>query len=233
MSEYIINKETGKLELHFDKSDYLALPDNDKKEIKSNFLFSRKTNAWVSRAKFPNLYRAELVAKKLNLMNGGKVGETLSFAEQMERKAERAEARAERYDTRSSNAATRGEALQKPINDMHGDIAFFTQPNINSSAGRAFANKRNRMFAAYERGFEEFKKSEYYAERAAIARQTAEDTKPTDKGFCDRRIKDAEKTYRAQKKNIEHYNEYLEKIDSGKEIKRYNGDLITREEVEN
>lgn len=43
---------------------------------------------------------------------------------------------------------------------MHGDIAFFTQPNINSSAGRAFANKR--MFAAYERGFEEFKKSEYY-----------------------------------------------------------------------
>ena len=233
MSEYIINKETGKLELHFDKSDYLALPDNDKKEIKSNFLFSRRANAWVSRAKFPNLYRAELVAKKLNLMNGGKVGETLSFAEQMERKAERAEARAERNDTRSSNAATRGEALQKPINDMHGDIAFFTQPNINSSAGRAFANKRSRMFAAYERGFEEFKKSEYYAERAAIARQTAEDTKPTDKGFCDRRIKDAEKTYRAQKKNIESYNEYLEKIDSGKEIKRINGDLLTRQDVEN
>lgn len=108
MSEYITNKETGKLELHFDKADYLALPDNDKKEIKSNFLFSRKANAWVSRAKFPNLYRAELVAKKLNLMNGGKVGETLSFAEQMERKAERAEARAERYNARSSNAATRG-----------------------------------------------------------------------------------------------------------------------------
>lgn len=233
MSEYIINKETGKLELHFDKSDYLALPDNDKKEIKSNFLFSRRANAWVSRAKFPNLYRAELVAKKLNLMNGGKVGETLSFAEQMERKAERAEARAERYDTRSSNAAMRGEKLQKPINDMHGDIAFFTQPNINSSAGRAFTNRRNRMFNAFEKGFEEFRKSEYYAERAAIARQTALDTKPDDKGFCDRRIKDAEKTYRAQKKNIESYNEYLEKIDSGKEIKRINGDLLTRQDVEN
>lgn len=233
MSEYIINKETGKLELHFDKSDYLALPDNDKKEIKSNFLFSRKTNAWVSRAKFPNLYRAELVAKKLNLTNGGKIGETLSFKEQMERKAERAETRAERYDTRSSNAAMRGEKLQKPINDMHGDIAFFTQPNINSSAGRAFTNRRNRMFNAFEKGFEEFRKSEYYAERAAIARQTALDTKPDDKGFCDRRIKDAEKTYRAQKKNIESYNEYLEKIDSGKEIKRINGDLLTRQDVEN
>ena len=233
MSEYIINKETGKLELHFDKADYLALPEDQKKEIKSNFLFSRRANAWVSRAKFPNLYRAELVAKKLNLMNGGKVGETLSFAEQMERKAERAEARAERYDARSSNAATREEALQKPINDMHGDIAFFTQPNINSSAGRAFTNRRNRMFNAFEKGFEEFRKSEYYAERAAIARQTSLDTKPDDKGFCDRRIKDAEKTYRAQKKNIESYNEYLEKIDSGKEIKRINGDLLTRQDVEN
>ena len=233
MSEYIINKETGKLELHFDKADYLALPDNDKKEIKSNFLFSRKTNAWVSRAKFPNLYRAELVAKKLNLMNGGKVGETLSFAEQMERKAERAEARVERYDARSSNAAMRGEALQKPINDMHGDISFFTQPNINTSAGRAFTNKRNRMFSAFEKGFEEFKKSEYYAECAAVARQTAADTKPTNKGFCDRRIKDAEKTYRAQKKNVESYNNYLKRIDSGEEIKRYNGDILTREDVEN
>lgn len=64
MSEYVMNRETGKLELHFDKDDYLALPEESKKEIKSNFLFSRK-NGWVSRAKFPNLYRAESVAKKI------------------------------------------------------------------------------------------------------------------------------------------------------------------------
>ncbi len=54
MSEYIMNKETQKLELHFDKEDYLALDDDLKKEIKSNF-FSCRANAWVSRAKFPNL----------------------------------------------------------------------------------------------------------------------------------------------------------------------------------
>lgn len=231
MSEYIMNKETQKLELHFDKVDYMALSDDLKGEIKSNFLFSRKANIWVSRAKFPNLYRAEAVAKKLGLTNGGKVGETLTFAEQMERKAEKAEARAERYDCKSERAQDRAEALQKPINDMRGDIAFFTQPNINSSAGRAFANKRNRMFSAWEKGFEEFRKSEYYAERAAIARQTAEDTKPTDKGFIDRRIKDAEKTIRAQKKNIEGYQKYLEKIENGEEIKHYNDDIITAEIV--
>ena len=40
MSEYIMNKETGKLELHFDKADYMDLSEELKKEIKSNFLFS-------------------------------------------------------------------------------------------------------------------------------------------------------------------------------------------------
>lgn len=232
MSNYIMNLETQKLELHFDKSDYMSLSDNLKKEIKSNFLFSAKLGAWVSRAKFPNLWRAEAVAKKLGLENGGKIGEMLTFAEQMEQKAEKAEARAERYECKSEKAQDRGEALQKPINDMHGDISFFTQPHINSSSGRAFTNRRNRMFAAYDKGFEEFKKSEYYAERAAIARQTAEDTKPTDKGFIDRRIKDAEKTIRAQKKNLKNYQNYLERIKNGEEIKLYNGDILTLEVVQ-
>ena len=74
MQYEITNKETGKLEMHFDKDDYMALPEESKKEIKSNFLFSRKAGAWVSRAKFPNLWRAEAVAKKLGLEDGGKVG---------------------------------------------------------------------------------------------------------------------------------------------------------------
>lgn len=231
MNEFIMNKETGKIELYFDKQDYLNLSDEQKREINSNFLFSRKKNAWVSRAKFPNLYRAETVAKKLGLSNGGNIGETLSFREQMERKAERAEARAERYDMRSTKALENGKALQKPIDDRHGDIAFFTQPNINSSAGRAFTNRRNRMFAAWEKGFEEFRKSEYYAERAETARTTASMTKPTDKGFIDRRIKDAEKTIRAQKKNLESYHKTLEKIQSGEIITHYNGSNLTEEEV--
>lgn len=230
MSEYVMNRETGKLELHFDKDDYLALPEESKKEIKSNFLFSRK-NGWVSRAKFPNLYRAESVAKKLGLVDGGKIGEQLSFAEQMERKAEKAEKRAETYIYKSDKAMEKGKELQKPINDMHGDISFFTQPNINNASGRAFSRRREKMFSAWERGFDEFKKSEYYSERAEIARHTAKQTKPTDKGFIDRRIKDAEKTIRAQKKNIESYNNMLERIESGETLKRFNNTIILKEEV--
>lgn len=234
MNYYIFNEETQKLELHFKKEDYMALSEELKKEIHSNFLFSRKSNAWVSRAKFPNLWRAEEIAKKLGLADGGKVGKTLSFAEQMERKAERAEARAARYDEKSVKAVERAEILQKPISDMHGDIAFFTQPNINTSAGRAFARRREKMWDAWERGYEEFKKSEYFEERAAIARETAKQTKPTDKGFIIRRINDAEKTIRAQKKNLESYYSKLERIEQGEIIKRIgSGNVITAEEVQN
>lgn len=233
MNYYIFNEETQKLELHFKKEDYMALSEELKKEIHSNFLFSRKSNAWVSRAKFPNLWRAEEIAKKLGLADGGKVGKTLSFAEQMERKAERAEARAARYDEKSVKAVERAEILQKPISDMHGDIAFFTQPNINTSAGRAFARRREKMWDAWERGYEEFKKSEYFEERVAIARETAKQTKPTDKGFIIRRINDAEKTIRAQKKNLESYYSKLEKIKQGEVLKSFGSDNpITTEEVQ-
>lgn len=231
MGEYFRNMETGKLEMHFDKSEYMTLTEEQKKEIKSNFLFSRYSSAWISRSKFPNLYYAEKVAQSLGLDNAGKQGERLTFEEQQERKAERAEARADRMEYRAEAAERKGAALQKPINDMHGDIAFFTQPNINTSSGRAFTRKRNQMWSAWERGMEEFKKSEYYQHRAEVARQTAKETRPTDKGFCQRRIDEANKTIRAQEKNIKGYRDTLAKIENGEEVKRWNGDLITAEEA--
>ena len=229
---YQINRETQKLELIFSKEEYMALPASDKAEIKSSFLFSRYVGGWVSRAKWPHTYSAERVAQRLGAENRGKTGEALTFAEQQERKADRAERRADRMDARSEKAAAEGERLQKPIEDMHGDIAFFTQPNINSSAGRAFTNRRNKMWAAWERGWDEFKKSEYYAERAETARETAKQAKATtDKGFCERRIAEAEKTIRAQKKNMDHYNEILARINKGETVTAYNGEVYTAETV--
>lgn len=222
---YQMNRETQKLELIFSKEEYTALSKDQQREIKSNFLFSRSLSGWVSRAKFPSLYFAERVAKSLGAEGRGKTGESLSFGEQQERKAERAEARAERMEYRSERAAAEGERLQKPIEDMHGDIAFFTQPNINTSAGRAFTRRREKMRSAWERGWESFKKSEYYAERAEIAKRTAADaTAPTDKGFCERRIAEAEKTIRAQKKNLDHYRGLLNKLNAGEQIKLGYGD---------
>lgn len=170
---FVVNRETRKLELHFTREEYQALSEEQRADVKSAFLWGRRAGCWISRAQEPNLWRAERVARAIGLEDAGQQGEKLSFAEREERKQERAERRAERYEEHADSAAARSEALQKPINDMRGDIAFFTQPNIASSAGRAFTHRRERMFAAYDKGIEEFRKSEYWRERAAAARQTA------------------------------------------------------------
>lgn len=217
-SYYTKNLETGKIELHCEKSDYMSLPDSDKKEIKSRFLFSRYNKAWVSRGKFPSYsYRSALqLAKKLGFKDGGEIGEKLTFAEQMEIKKEKAERRADKYDYKSNVAEKRAEQLQEPINKMHGDIAFFTQPNINTSSGQAFTRQRNRMFKAYEKGFEEFKKSSYYSDRANTARHTADNVKPKDKAFCERRIKECDSHIRKVNKSIKEYENYIKQLEDGK-----------------
>ncbi len=216
-SYYVINMETSKLELHFDKSDYMDLSDEQKREIKSAFVWGRKSGCWISRAKQPNLYRAQKVAESIGLDNAGKTGERLSYAEQMQRKADKAERRAERFDRRSENHAAEGERLQQPIRDMHGDISFFTQPNINTSAGRAFTRRRERMFAAFGLGFDELRQSAYWKDRAETARRTAAQKELQDKGFVSRRIKEREKTIRALKKNIETAESYIARADAGEQ----------------
>ena len=212
---FIENKETGKIELHFEKSAYMALSEEQKRNIKSNYLFSRYSSAWVSRCKFPNLSYARRVAVELGLEDRGSTGERLSFQEQQEQKIERAERRADYYEYKSDKAEKEAERLQKPINDMHGDIAFFTQPNINTSAGRAFTNKRNRMWESWEKGMDEFRKSAYYQDRAETARRASE--KPS-KDFCQRRIDEAQSSIRKLTANIKEYENYLEKLEKGEKL---------------
>ena len=91
--KYILNRETGKIELHFEKSEYQEMPEEQKRILKSNYLFSRKAEAWVSRAKYPNLYYAKRAAEELGFTEGEKIGERLTYAEQLQRQADRAEAR--------------------------------------------------------------------------------------------------------------------------------------------
>lgn len=228
---YILNKETGKIELHFDKDTYLSLPNDAKSKIKSNYLFSRYVGAWVSRAKWPNTSWAEKVAIEIGLTNAGAVGERLSFEDQMNAKQERAERRAERYDNYADNAAARGKALQAPIESMHGDIAFFTQPNINSSAGRAFTNKRDKMFAAWEKGFDEFKKSDYFKDRAETARQTAADCKKQPIDFCQRRIDECNASIRKLGKNLLNYKKSLDQLENGEKVTDFLYRNVTADEL--
>jgi hypothetical protein len=220
MGKYILNQETQKIELHFSKPEYQALSENQKKEIKSNFLFSGKVGAWVSRST-NNHYWAIETAKKIGLEDGGKTGERLSYAEELDRKADRAEARAERMETHAENAEKRAENLQKEFNSYHGDISFFTQPNINSSRGRAFTNYRNRVYARYESGMQEYRKSEYFQGKAETARATADMSQLKDPIYLHNRIKECNSAIKKLQQNIISYEEKIERIEKGETITSY------------
>ena len=218
--------------MHFEKSEYVALSDQQKSELKSAFLWSNKGKCWVSRAKEPNLYRAKQVAKKLGFTEEQREGERLSYAEQLERQADRAGERADRYEQYAENATQRGNQMQKPIKDMRGDIAFFTQPIISGHSGsQAFGNRRRKMFDLYEKGFVEYRKSEYFLGRAETARETAAASKFKDKAYLDRRIKECKKEIRKRESNVVSYEKTLLALENGEQKKKYNGEPYTVEEV--
>lgn len=229
MNSYVFNLETTKIELHFDKCDYDALTEKQKQELKSGFLWSNFGKCWISRAKEPNLWRAKQVAKELGFTGEERKGERISYAEQLEQKAERAEARAERYEEYSENATKRGERMQSELNSYSGDIAFFTQPNINSSGGRAFTNFREKLYNRYAKGFEEYRKSEYFTRRAETARETAEMSKLNDLGYIDRKIKECQKTIKKLEGYIIKHEETLYRIQQGEKFKYYDGTEATAE----
>ncbi|OCZ51372.1 DUF3560 domain-containing protein [Dehalobacter sp. TeCB1] len=232
MGKYILNQETQKFELHFDKAEYMALSESQKKEIKSNFLWSRTAGAWVSRS-IHHHYRAVQIAEKLGLENGGKEGQRLSYAEELERKQERAEARAERFETYSENAEKRGKVMTSALDPYRGDIAFFTQPIIAGHSGsQAFARQRERLYARVHKGFEEYRKSEYFADRAATARATADASQLKKPIYLHNRIKEQNALIKKLEGYIADYENTLYKIEQGEAVKNYKGEILTTERIE-
>ena len=233
MKNYVFNNETTKIELHFEKADYLALTVEQKNKLKSAFLWSNKGGCWVSRAKEPNLWRAREIAKELGYKRGDDVGERLTFAEQVERQQEQAENRAERYESYAENADKRAENLQAEFKECRKDWSWVTQPNINSSSGRAFTNQRNRVLAKYEKGFDEKGKAEHFRNRAEIATETAKGEKYTDKGYLMRRIKECQADIRKIERIVKEHENYLHQAEKGERIKnKYGWDVnLTVEQI--
>ena len=214
--QYIHNMETGKIELHFEKSEYQAMPEATKKLLKSNFLFSRYSNAWISRCKEPNLYRAIETAKALGFTEEERTGERLSFAEQQERKSERAEARADRFEEYADNATKRGQSLQAEFNHCREDWAWVTQPIMAGHAGsQAFGRQRKRIMQRYDKGFEEYRKSDYFRDRATTAKATAEQRKLSDPFYLNNQIKKCEKSIKKLTANCIEYEEILHSKETG------------------
>lgn len=226
MRNYINNLETRHIELHFEKSEYLALSEAQKTELKGAYLWSKSAGAWVSRST-SNHYWAIEVAKKLGFTEEERQGERLSYAEQLAVKVEKAEHRVERMEEHAANAVKRAESLQAGLNSMHGDIAFFTQPNINSSRGRAFTNYRNKLYARYESGMKEYRRSEYFQDRAATAQETADMKQLKNPVYLHNRIKECNSNIKKLQANIVAYEDKIFRIGNGEVITSY----VTKEPI--
>lgn len=198
---YVLDLELQKIELRFDKADYLALSDVEKQKLKGAYQFSGKRKSWVSRSTRDH-YRARRVAEELGFTDAGRVGERLSFAEQQERQAERALARVERYEKYASNAMSRAERMQAEFKENAKDWSWLTQPNVNTSAGRSFTNQRQKIVGRYERGFAEYRKSDYFRERAAIAQITADQSQLKDRRYLNNRIEECKKNIRELERRV-------------------------------
>jgi DNA repair ATPase RecN len=170
---YTINLETGRLELNnLSKEDYTNLESDKKDLVKRYFTFSRYTGCWVSKST-KNLTNAKWIAEdKLNMKLDCEKGEQLNEKEQLEIKLEKAKNKIEKYETYKLNATERMENYQEEFNKNREDIAYITQPNINSSSGKRFTNQRNKAIARYEKGFEELEKIKYYEDKIKTLNKT-------------------------------------------------------------
>lgn len=187
MAYYVKNLETNKIELHFDKNEYHQLDDISKKEIKTFFNFSRYRQAWVSKAKNHH-YTPISIAEKLKLENKGEIGEPLSFEEELERMDNRAYEKLVRFQSYLKNSEKRQEQLQSEFRTLAKDWAWLTQPNVNTSSGRAFTRQREKVVKRFEKGFEEMDKQAYFKGKIASFEKTIEGAKFSDPFYLGRRI---------------------------------------------
>lgn len=102
---------------------------------------------------------------------------------------------------------------------------------FNTTGSQSFARQREKIYARYHKGFEEYRKSEYFKDRASTARDTASMDKFNDKGYLDRRIKECQKEIRQREKNLISYENTLYSIENGENPTKWNGTAHTAEEV--
>lgn len=204
MNYYVLNLETSRIELqNLGKEDYNKLSNDFKKLIKSNFLFSKTAQCWVSRST-KNHYSAKYTAKQLGFTEEKEVGTRLTYQEQLEIKVNKAVKRGNKYSNYSTNANTKAIELQGGL-PGYDDVAFWTQPNINTTKGRAFTRYRQRLIERYNKSFEEYRKSEYFKNKSKIAYSTAEMNHLKDKGYLQNRIDECNNVIKKVTNRLENY----------------------------
>jgi hypothetical protein len=201
--QYIINSDR-KAELYIGYDKYKALPDNVRKDIKSYFLFSRPKGAWISKGGYNN-YSVIRIIDELKIPLGGRE-ERKTFEEKQSGKIEKAVHRIDRFEKYSTNASKRAEQLQSEFNRLRKDWSWLTQPIIRGHSGsERFGRQKEKVLNRYDKGFEEYRKSDYFKGRAETARNTAEQNKLRDAVYLSNKIKEANQTIKKVSSWVEKY----------------------------
>lgn len=191
MRTYTKNLETGKIELRFDKSDYMSMSADDQRKIKSNFLFSSRSAAWVSRAS-NNTWAAEAVCKALGATFEGEMGERLSFGEKVARQQEKAEDRAERLSEAARKAETESTRAYEGVKRISDFIPMGQPILVGHHSERHHRRDIERMDNGMRKSVGLSKKAEYYSDRAQSAEYTASGVQYTNPAYLGNRIKETE-----------------------------------------
>jgi hypothetical protein len=126
-----------------------------------------------------------------------------------------------------------GKSLTAELEKYRGDVAFFTQPIIAGHSGsQAFARRRERIFARFKKGMDEYRKSEYFRERADTAQKTADMKQLKNPVYLHNRIKEQNAIIKKLESNIVNYEDKIHRIQNGEIITNYKNEPLTVEQYE-
>jgi len=207
---YVLNSD-NKIELHLNGKDhYKKLPEEVKTHIRKSFVWGRQRGAWVSRSKdsgIPYYMRGY----KIPLQG---IEDRKEYTESREQRIERADHKADRYEGYAESREKEAKSLQSEFNRLRQDWSWLTQPNVNTSGGRAFSRSREKVMNRYNRSFESLNKAEQHREYAKALRITASETELKSESYLINRVKEGEKAVRMFEKFREKYAQHLENIDT-------------------
>jgi hypothetical protein len=201
---YISNLETQKTEIYFEsKRAFETFPKDKKEIIKSYCNYSDNKKAWITKGKTENACYILGKLKEWDFYYQGKVGERLSFAEQIKQKLTRAGFRAERFEARVEKWIE--------ISDKHYNVAKYILSYIPMGqpvlVGHHSEARHRRDLEKVENNMDKFcdalDKSKYYEQKREAALRTAEGKQYEDSAFLGNRIQECEKNLRTYERRLQ------------------------------
>ncbi|MBB1642784.1 DUF3560 domain-containing protein [Sphingobacterium sp. UME9] len=200
---YIINQETGKLNIYSEKEFFEALPAEQKDTVKRYCLWSGSKTCWISKAKSENAGYLRRQLESMGFIYKETIGEKLSFVQQIQREKEKSESRAERALARAAKSDERSEQLYGQAKSMAGQIPFGQPILIGHHSEKADRNFRDKIHNKFGKAFEEMDKAEFYRKQAERAKKEALGKKFEDPFYLVIRIKECERDLKVCNRRLE------------------------------